>query len=1087
MGFTSLFFPYNAASKQFENSTNEDLMSLNMLIDTFSDSLELVTASRGKETFTRANIIDESLPTSNQAEIMIENNIPLSFIKEVYTEIRLKENLVSMLEKEGIEVVDLTNPSKEMIKNIIKRNKFQYINYNYNQEADNNEELRELIEIKRRDTNLYDSNMENYIKTTFNSSYFDDVKINIYNLNDSFVSNSISEHRSFYAIVYNLINRGTKIKISKYLENLKLTNYEYNKIIGIQHLILNLIKNGTLNDKKWNFSIDEKDQFYVNQALEDIFVLTEMITKLAEIKYNRPIISFEDNINSVKISFNNNETFDEFHIELVKNLDVEDYPLLWIEDKVEYKINILNVAHNDVLNYLLKYLFGYESFRESQTKIIENFLNGDNTIGILPTGHGKSIIFYFAVLLQPVASIVVAPINSLIIDQTTKLKNKYLIGRVINLTSDNPNLLDDQEKFHNSLFTFISPERLQIAGFRNRLISLYNYKFVGQIILDEVHCLSEWGHDFRVPYLMLSNTLNKYCKNVSYLGLTATAQVKVINDLKVELNIKENKDIIYNKSLKRNNLRFIIRKSKSRDEVVQNIESLFRNKNNNKEIYELENEENSYVVFSQTKSAKQKLGTNRLHHIFSGYNKFSDIVGVYNGDFREDFTPFMEDEKRLLFATKAFGMGVDKPNIRMTIHAGMPGSREAFYQEAGRAGRDNNPSDCILYSVDPGSPFEKQEIDTILNSQEDPYRVSEMIERKSKFTYESDIWTPLFFFSQQVKNPIFEGNEINNIYQDIKKGEKTFSSSREESNNLEKNLYSLHKLGVIDTWTISYEYFRNTYIIKTNKNNFNINSLKENAVEYITKYNDESITEYERRYIRKINKSSSELEIFTTIRDWYQKSFIEIKLQQIKNMYYFMQKYSSITTKDNILHNISDQIQNEMDLFFDLSNLLDKTIEGYNLEFRTDSIDQVVKYAFSLEESKIGNRLIELEKKATDLKPEKTVRAKKKPKSKDTLQSIIDKVNEQYFGDFTEGDRVIIQGIFDMFMNDEEVKNFERYAKENNPTMFIESLFPDKFKEIATSLFTSNHESFEKLFTDKEFYNRVMEAMARELYKKLRK
>ena len=87
-----------------------------MLIDTFSDSLELVTASRGKETFTRANIIDESLPTSNQAEIMIENNIPLSFIKEVYTEIRLKENLVSMLEKEGIEVVDLTNPSKEMIK-----------------------------------------------------------------------------------------------------------------------------------------------------------------------------------------------------------------------------------------------------------------------------------------------------------------------------------------------------------------------------------------------------------------------------------------------------------------------------------------------------------------------------------------------------------------------------------------------------------------------------------------------------------------------------------------------------------------------------------------------------------------------------------------------------------------------------------------------------------------------------------------------------------------------------------------------------------------------------------------------------------
>jgi type I restriction enzyme R subunit len=150
------------------------------------------------------------------------------------------------------------------------------------------------------------------------------------------------------------------------------------------------------------------------------------------------------------------------------------------------------------------------------------------------------------------------------------------------------------------------------------------------------------------------------------------------------------------------------------------------------------------------------------------------------------------------------------------------------------------------------------------------------------------------------------------------------------------------------------------------------------------------------------------------------------------------------------------------------------------------SIDDKITLEFAkLKETYKGS--IELEKTSVDLKPEQTVNAKRKPKSKDTLQSIIDKVNEQYMGQFTDGDKVIISGIFEMFMNDPEVKKYAQYAKDNNPEMFINSLFPDKFKDIALRLFTENHDSFEKLFTDKSFYDRVMDAMAKELYKKLRK
>ncbi len=150
------------------------------------------------------------------------------------------------------------------------------------------------------------------------------------------------------------------------------------------------------------------------------------------------------------------------------------------------------------------------------------------------------------------------------------------------------------------------------------------------------------------------------------------------------------------------------------------------------------------------------------------------------------------------------------------------------------------------------------------------------------------------------------------------------------------------------------------------------------------------------------------------------------------------------------------------------------------------SIDDKITLEFAkLKETYKGS--IELEKTSVDLKPEQTINPKRKPKSKDTLQSIIDKVNEQYMGKFTDIDKVIITGIFDMFMNDPEVKKYSQYAKDNNPEMFIKSLFPDKFKDIALKLFSENNESFEKLFTDKAFYDKVMEAMAKELYKKLRK
>ena len=143
-----------------------------------------------------------------------------------------------------------------------------------------------------------------------------------------------------------------------------------------------------------------------------------------------------------------------------------------VEEKIKYQILPDSEEHINILTLLLNQIFGYDSFRSLQIDILANYLNGNNTIGILPTGHGKSLIFYFAILLQPVSSIIVAPINALILDQIRKLKKNYKINRYINLTRDNKNMNKDMERFHNSLFTFLSPERLQTKSFRKKLVTL---------------------------------------------------------------------------------------------------------------------------------------------------------------------------------------------------------------------------------------------------------------------------------------------------------------------------------------------------------------------------------------------------------------------------------------------------------------------------------------------------------------------------------------------------------------------------------------------------------------------------------------
>ena len=397
---------------------------------------------------------------------------------------------------------------------------------------------------------------------------------------------------------------------------------------------------------------------------------------------------------------------------------------------------------------ILKEIYDYESFKEGQEEIIEKIFKNQTCLGLLPTGGGKSLCFQLTSLLRYGTTIVVCPIISLMRDHKEEL-DQLGFNRRVGFISSN------QEKHKREItiqrfkegqlnFIFISPERFQKEEFRNILIDLNQTNLIQNIILDEVHCLSEWGHDFRPSYLALVNTIVNSIKiKVPIVSLTATASLAVLKDLQVELNLND-ENIIYKMLIGRKELTFDIKqvdsnikKTISVDKDENKYEELLKFLKNNKP-----NKKKAGLIF--TPHVNGNLGCYLLRsNLLMSYK--SDLgalvgkdIGIFSGkapkDVNKDINnslyndcefykkksnnknniPFYEqykieiqdkfkkDELSLMIATKSFGMGINKKNIRFTVHYGMPASMEAFYQEAGRAGRDGQESHCkLLFTEEP--------------------------------------------------------------------------------------------------------------------------------------------------------------------------------------------------------------------------------------------------------------------------------------------------------------------------------------------------------------------------------------------------
>ena len=340
---------------------------------------------------------------------------------------------------------------------------------------------------------------------------------------------------------------------------------------------------------------------------------------------------------------------------------------------------------------ILKKYWGYDSFRGIQEDIINSIGKGNDTLGLMPTGGGKSITFQVPALAQEGLCIVITPLIALMKDQVRNLRERGIKALAVysGMTREEIVVALENCIFGDYKFLYISPERLNTEIFQTKLKRMK----VCMITVDESHCISQWGYDFRPAYLNISD-IRKLLPNVPVLALTATATPEVVKDIQERLSFKEGSQV-FRMSFERKNLAYIVRHTESKQEEILHI---------------LNKVQGSAIVYTRnrkrTREIAELLVTNNITATF--YH-----AGLANEAKDQRQKSWLNGESRVMVATNAFGMGIDKPDVRIVIHADVPDSPEAYFQEAGRAGRDGNKAYAVLlYAKSDKTTLNKRITDT---------------------------------------------------------------------------------------------------------------------------------------------------------------------------------------------------------------------------------------------------------------------------------------------------------------------------------------------------------------------------------------
>jgi ATP-dependent DNA helicase RecQ len=653
-------------------------------------------------------------------------------------------------------------------------------------------------------------------------------------------------------------------------------------VLRWQVLLLSLLENGTisLKDKSWNINIINSDVTgFGIPSTKDLLIWISNLFKLCNRQFTEPEVeileskTFQNGSINVDFSILKRWT-DENRLSpntlFVRTDYLQSKNNFVVSSGKPINYDIQFETHHEVLEFLLQNIFDKESFREGQLPIICNALNRNDTIGLLPTGAGKSLCYQLVSILQTGVSFIISPLKSLMFDQKENLDAAF-ISNTNYISSDQTATERSRiQKYFSEgkyLFVWISPERLQIKTFREYLSSVNTRFNILYAVIDEVHCLSEWGHDFRISYLNLARTIKHFCPEAKYLGLSATASSRVHKDIKAEFGIEDEnvKSLI---SFDRKELTFIVKKCPSK-EKLQFAKQIIQDFEKETRFLTVDGDEGKAgIVF--TPHVNWDYGCYGIYKALE--NLYPKKIDFYSGDVptlkingeKKPIMPvkdyenykldvqrrFRENKFPLLISTKAFGMGIDKPNINLTVHFGISPSIESIYQEAGRAGRHPDKggkaaSKCYILFSDEVNDEIREVIDNPITTFDQLFKVQKTFEYKG-----DDLFRQLFFYTEAFTGQESELVDIINFtrenFQPNVKKVIPYSGIREKTKK-EKCIYRLSLLNVVSDYTIDFvgRNFEVSFQDKTDESVFN------GLYSYISKY--ETITRDE--LLNKVNQN----------------------------------------------------------------------------------------------------------------------------------------------------------------------------------------------------------------------------------------